>query len=264
MLGGRTLTAISAGGNHTCAIADGKAYCWGWNDYGQLGNNTTNDSTAPVAVYTTRPLAGKTITAISAGQGHSCAVADGNAYCWGSNNIGQLGTGTTSSSSCSVPVDTSGELAGKTVTFISAGYDHTCVVADGKAYCWNNSYGQLGNNSTTDSTVPVPVNTTRPLAGRTVTAISAWTFHTCTVADGNAYCWGSNNSGNWATALPPTRRSPSPWTRPGRWPDARSPRSASAGTTPARSPMRGSTAGASTTPGSRAITAPPTLRCRWR
>ena len=72
-------------------MADGKAYCWGFNGDGQLGNNTTTDSSLPVAVDTSGPLAGKTVTAISAGYWHSCAVADGRASCWGDNLEGQLG-----------------------------------------------------------------------------------------------------------------------------------------------------------------------------
>ena len=200
VLADKSVTAISARmrNANTCAVADGQAYCWGGNFYGELGNNSTTDSAVPVAVDTSGVLADKTVTAISAGQSHACAVADGRAYCWGYNPWGQLGNNTTTNSTVPVEVDTSGVLAGKTITAISAGASHTCAVADGQAYCWGfNAYGQLGNNSATDSAVPVPVavDTSGVLAGKTITAISAGAYYTCVVADGRAYCWGSNRSG---------------------------------------------------------------------
>ena len=196
-LAGRTVTAITAGGFHSCAVAEGKAYCWGYNSNGQLGDNTTTTSKVPVAV-TAAPgvLAGKTATALAAGYMHSCAVADGKAYCWGNNSAGQLGDNTTTTSKVPVAVDTTGPLAGRTVTSIAAGYWHSCVVAEGRASCWGyNNAGQLGNNSTTNATVPVAVDTTGPLAGRTVTAIAAGYWHSCAVADGRASCWGYNGDG---------------------------------------------------------------------
>ncbi len=197
VLAGKRITAISAGRGHSCTVADGKAYCWGDNAPGQLGNNSTTDSKVPVAVDTGGVLAGKTVTAISAGAGHSCAVAEGLAYCWGNNANGRLGNGGTTESTVPVAVDTGGVLAGRTITAISTGYRHSCVVADGKAYCWGeNVTGALGNNSTTDSWVPVAVKAdSGPLAGKTITAISAGQRHSCAVADGKAYCWGENGEG---------------------------------------------------------------------
>ena len=88
-----------------------------------------------------------------------CAVADGNAYCWGRNNNGQVGHNAIGNAPQPVAVDTSGVLGGKTVTALEAGMFHTCGVADGKAYCWGyNNNGQFGDNSTTyQSKVPVAV-----------------------------------------------------------------------------------------------------------
>ena len=130
----------------------GRAASWGDNQYGQLGNNSTAGSAVPVAVDTAGVLAGKTVTAISTGSYHSCAVADGRVYCWGNNGYGQLGNNTTTDSSVPVAVNTDGVLAGRTVIAISTGAYHSCAVADGKAYCWGyNGDGQLGNNSTTGS-----------------------------------------------------------------------------------------------------------------
>lgn len=192
-INGQPVTAISAGRSHTCAVAGGKAYCWGDNDNGQLGNNSTTDSPVPVAVDTAGAMTG-TVTAISAGAAHSCAVAGGKAFCWGDNSYGGLGNNSTSPSLLPVAVDTSGVLTAP-VTAISAGNAHTCATAGGKAYCWgNNKYGQLGNNTTTDSPVPVAVDTSGVLTGA-VSTISAGNGVTCAVAGGAAFCWGDNGSG---------------------------------------------------------------------
>lgn len=140
------------------APTTGRLAGWGYNAFGQLGDRTTNDSSVPVTVDGAGHLTGKRLAAISAGRNHSCAIADGAAYCWGANDESQLGTGNTSLSSTPVPVDTSSGLQGKTVTAISAGRRHSCAVADGSAYCWgDNGFLQLGTESPAASTVPVAV-----------------------------------------------------------------------------------------------------------
>src|SRR5690606_41023107 len=126
-------------------------YCWGSGSSGKLGNGSTDSSSVPVAVSTSGVLAGKTVTDISVGSSSACAIADGSAYCWGQNIVGGLGNGSRVDSSVPVAVSTSGVLAGKTVTDISAG-QHACAVADGEAYCWGSgNSGRLGNGSTDSS-----------------------------------------------------------------------------------------------------------------
>ena len=105
------VTSISAGGAHTCALADGQAYCWGDNTNGQLGNNSTTQSLVPVAVNTSGVLAGKTVTSISAGNSHTCALADGQAYCWGVNTNGRLGNNSTTQMFIPTSVSIFSELA---------------------------------------------------------------------------------------------------------------------------------------------------------
>ena len=81
--------------NHSCLLRNGKAFCWGDDTYGELGNNTTTTTpqSTPVAVYTGGVLSGLTLVQISAGQDWTCALAStGNAYCWGNNSIASAAT----------------------------------------------------------------------------------------------------------------------------------------------------------------------------
>ena len=187
---------ISVGSYFSCAIASGTAYCWGSNESGRLGNNSITDVKIPTAVTAAAVLAGKSVTAISASSNHTCVIASGAAYCWGYGDYGKLGDGSEQTFTTPVAVSTTGVLAGKTVTAISAGYNHTCAIANGAVYCWGlNGQGQLGNSSTVNSSVPVAVTATGVLAGKTVTAITAGSNHTCAIASGAVYCWGYNESG---------------------------------------------------------------------
>jgi alpha-tubulin suppressor-like RCC1 family protein len=202
-MSGKTVLSISSGGYHSCVIAsDNLAYCWGANDSGgQLGDNTAvSQSTVPVKVYnTTGSLNGKTILSITTGFYHSCVIASDNlAYCWGDNGSGQLGNNSTTASNVAVPVNTAVALSGKTLLSIAAGYGHTCAIAsDSKVYCWGlNDHGQLGDGSTTNSLVPVVVNTTGVLSGKSIVSIMIGYQHTCVIAsDSRTYCWGLNNYG---------------------------------------------------------------------
>jgi len=211
---GKKITAISAGGYHTCAItteAINNVYCWGWNAVGQLGNASTTGSNTPVAVSTVGVLIGKTITEIDAGDSHTCALTSdvtNNAYCWGRNLESQLGNASTTSSNIPVAVSTVGVLIGKTITEIDAGDSHTCALtsdATNNAYCWGrNLEGQLGNASTTSSNIPVAVSTVGVLIGKTITEIDAGGYHTCAItteAINNVYCWGWNAVGQLGNAL---------------------------------------------------------------
>ncbi len=197
VLSGKTIKQISTGLWNSCAIAsDNNAYCWGSST---LGNNSVAASTVPVAVSTAGVLSGKTVKSISTFLGHKCVIASDNlAYCWGPNSNGMVGDNSTTQRLVPVAVNTAVALNGKTIKSIYVGSYHTCVIAsDNLAYCWGlNSDGQLGNNSTTRSLVPVAVNTTGVLSGKTIVSISAGGAHTCVVtSDANNYCWGRNVAG---------------------------------------------------------------------
>lgn len=186
--------SVAVGYYHTCAVTnEGLAYCWGINDNGQLGNNSTTNSNKPVAVNTDGALNGKTIKSITVGDYNSCAIdTDNLAYCWGLNSSGQLGNNSTTSSS--VPVAVS--MVGKAVKSISTGDNYSCAIAnDGLAYCWGlGTSGQLGNNNTINMSVPTPIYMDGVLKGLTIKSISTGAFSTCAIASDNlSYCWGKNN-----------------------------------------------------------------------
>jgi len=183
------VTAIGGGASHTCALKDGAAWCWGFNFSGQLGNNSTVDSDAPVKVSDSSGFTNSGVTAISGGGGHTCAVKDGAAWCWGDNHIaGQLGNNSFTDSHA--PVAVWGLDSG--VSVIDAGGQHTCALKGGGISCWGHDWaGQLGNNDTARSLVPVAVW----VLASGVTAITAGSNHTCAIRDGLAWCWGYNSTG---------------------------------------------------------------------
>jgi alpha-tubulin suppressor-like RCC1 family protein len=208
VLAGKTVSKVAVNGDQTCVVADGKAYCFGDTYEGALGNGVTarTNQTTPIAVDASGVLAGKTVTDITVGGYYAyygCVIADGKAYCWGINTSeGRLGDGSTANRPTPVAVSTSGVLAGKTVTDISAYEYHVCVVADGGAYCWGgNGNGSLGNGTTNISTTPVAVTSTGALAGKTVTAVAAGDYHTCGIASGKAYCWGDSSQGTLGNGM---------------------------------------------------------------
>ena len=185
--------AVATGDSHTCVLLnDQTIQCWGYNDYGQLGNGTTNDSSTPVTVS---GISTATAIAVSSTSnlGHSCALlSDNTIKCWGDNDYGQLGDGTTTDRSTPVLVSSI-----STATSVSVGggseEGHSCsLLSNNSVKCWgNNDYGQLGDGTTTDRSTPVLVS-----GISTAIAVSAGFRHTCALlSDSTVQCWGYNNQG---------------------------------------------------------------------
>jgi alpha-tubulin suppressor-like RCC1 family protein len=152
-------TAVSAGDAFACALLSGGAIqCWGYNSDGELGNGTTTiNSTTPVAVSNINNA-----TAVSAGYESACALlSGGTVQCWGDNSYGELGNGTTTSSSTPVTVSNINSAIAVSAGSDSAG-GHAlfacALLSSGTVQCWgDNTYGELGNGTTTSSSIPVTV-----------------------------------------------------------------------------------------------------------
>jgi alpha-tubulin suppressor-like RCC1 family protein len=193
----RTAVAISAGRYHTCALLDdGSVSCWGRNFFGQLGDGTTTDRNTPTQISSLGT--DRTAVAISAGERHTCAILDdGSVSCWGGNNGGRLGDGTTTDRNTPTPTSSLG--TGRTAIAITVGEglgSHTCAILDdGSVSCWGyNTYGQLGDG--TDTLRNTPTQTSSLGTDRTAVAITAGYRHTCAILDdGSVVCWGWNNNG---------------------------------------------------------------------
>ncbi|MDX2193514.1 MAG: hypothetical protein NW201_09165 [Gemmatimonadales bacterium] len=196
---------VATGGAHTCAVsAAGAAYCWGRNDSGQLGDGTTTQRLGPVAVVA--PV-GTTFIQVAASQLYSCGVtAAGAIYCWGDNQNGQLGDGTTTQRSTPVAVAAPEGASFVQVTTGAIGF-HTCgVTVEGAAYCWGfNGNGQLGDGTTATRRL-TPVGVAAP-GGVRFSQVAAGQDHSCGVtAAGVVYCWGANGNGQLGDGTSATRR----------------------------------------------------------
>jgi len=203
-----TATAISAGWHGTCALLTGGAVnCWGRAGSGQLGNgvNVTVGDDESVTANPNVDLGGHTATAITSGRDHSCAILDdGNVSCWGANNVGQLGLGTTPANP-GATVD----LGGRMAVAIAAGYESTCAILDnGALLCWGrNDHGELGLGNTNfigDDEAASPTGLVELGAGLKATNVSLGYDSTCAVLDnGSTRCWGTGGGSYDDSSVPP-------------------------------------------------------------
>lgn len=175
----------------TCAVSQsGHVRCWGSGQHGRLGNGETEDSLVPVTVREGSGEFGG-VVGLAAGNNHVCArMSDGSLWCWGRNNNGQLGLGTSGSGTdVSLPTQVPGLTGVDQV--VAAGF-RTCVRMGGAAKCWGqNLFGQVGDGTTVQKNAPTDV------LGLTQAAhLSIAQNHGCALLlDGRAACWGFNNFG---------------------------------------------------------------------
>lgn len=208
--GGIEWTQLSLGRISTCGLAvDGIAYCWGTNQRGEIGVDT-------VPLLTNSLLPRKVLDGevkfrqVVAGWLHACGIATtGQTFCWGDNNVGQLGNGTADTLPRRIPTLVAG---GHSFVQLTLSAKHSCgITTDGAAYCWgNNQFGQLGDGTTTDRHQPTRVSGdiafAQIAAGSGFAGVSSavapsprtpgGVAHTCALTPaGGAFCWGWNANG---------------------------------------------------------------------
>lgn len=188
---------VVVGERHSCMLTtSGTVECWGDNQYGQLGIGGTTDSGFAVDVGLS------SVTSLSAGQFHTCAVSGGKVYCWGRNAARQLGiaSGESYDTPQLVPNLTS-------VTLVAAGGSFTCSVSSGQVSCWGiNDYGQRGDSSGSGGS-----ETPTTLALSEVVSVASGNAHACAVTQSpQAVCWGRNDYGQLGNGASTVNPNPAP------------------------------------------------------
>lgn len=214
-LGGKYVTKISAGTDHTCAVASATVYCWGNNANGQLGNGKSGlfqQEDEPVAVVRSGALTGKEIVDVSAGDAFTCALAsDGTVACWGKGENGRLGNGSTTDKNTPTAIYTAGAMNGKKGRKLAKASGSTmCVVSTtGVPYCWgygiddgtalpSGSSSEVKCSSSSPTSVPSTTasstffSNTKPtlVSGAILAAVDGDDYVTGLGSNGQAYYWG--------------------------------------------------------------------------
>jgi alpha-tubulin suppressor-like RCC1 family protein len=191
---GFSMSPQSGGGSHQCAImTDSTVACWGYNASGQLGNNTIANQSIGTFVRKADGSKISSVTSLALSWLNSCAVTNGEIYCWGDNAYYQGGLGSTTDSwlATKVPGITD-------AVQVNSGVYHTCArLADGRVKCWGlNDNGQIGINTLVTQTTPAFVLDTTGTGHLTgVSDITLGSKHTCAIKNGGVFCWGDNAYG---------------------------------------------------------------------
>jgi len=175
-----------------CAITAAGDWCWGDDEYGELGDGQKDTELCVPMITMTSPT-------IALGGSHSCSVAGGRVVCWGANDYGQLGDGSMNASL--TPVGNA--LTG--VTSVCAGFVHTCAVtSSGALFCWGlSSVGQVGDGTHETRSKPTAI------LDKGVATVTCGSFHTCALMSSGAItCWGANQFGQLGDGTFDSRNSP--------------------------------------------------------
>ncbi len=212
---------VAAGEDHVCALVefpndDRALYCWGVNDYRQLGIGNPSDdpaivgdeipgyvysggrpyATLPVEVLPSGDFTNTNVELISSGVRHTCAVESGTMFCWGSGNSGRLGNGDTDDRNLPTEVSAQNGFLNQNVTAISVGDRHTCAIESGVVYCWGSaSDGRVGQPEESSYLTPQVVSPGVDFINSGVQSVAAGSSHTCALKTGVVHCWGSGSSG---------------------------------------------------------------------
>jgi alpha-tubulin suppressor-like RCC1 family protein len=202
--------SVVAGSAHFCGVtSEGDIYCWGDNQWGQLGTGSTLSSpTAPVRIASNQRF-----RQVAAGSVNTCALTtDGYPYCWGSDASGSMGDATTRDRCVGAPCATEPMpvAIGHRFDSLTVGFEHACGIERGRAFCWGRAdVGQLGAvakakcESIECSRTPLLVDDTL-----TFSAVSSRGMHTCGLASAGLFCWGDSRSlgGGVADSVTMSRR----------------------------------------------------------
>jgi alpha-tubulin suppressor-like RCC1 family protein len=188
------VTSLATGLLHSCAVvAGGEVYCWGSNRYAALGRGTKDELAHPAPEL----IASLRATRVHCGMNFTCAeTAERTVACWGTNDMGQLGDGTTLDTNLPQPITSIDD-----VDSVSTGSRHACAVVidafdDREVYCWGyNDHGQLGQKTGL-------VSSPRRIPGLTgVREVVTGDSHTCAILEGgDVKCWGANDQGQLGVA----------------------------------------------------------------
>lgn len=202
-------TTVAAGADFSCVVVSGAVKCWGGNSVGQLGRGTT--STFEVTPATISSLSSG-VTAVAAGGQTACAIKSGDVYCWGNNNVGQVGDGTVTNRSAPVLI-TLPLGAAHSATDVSVGDMNACAINDrrgshqvGQLFCWGyNGDGEVGDNTQTDRHSPAgPISTNTDSNAHQWIMVSCGGTHTTGISDQiedlptatpTPHGWGDNSEG---------------------------------------------------------------------
>jgi alpha-tubulin suppressor-like RCC1 family protein len=208
-MGNSGVTAVAAGEDHTCALKGGQVYCWGANDFGQLGDGTTTERITPTLVAN-GAMVNSGVTAVAVGLLHTCALKGGQVYCWGRNDDGQLGDGTTTTQRITPTLVADGAMGNSGVTAVAASGSHTCALKGGQVYCWGyNIYGQLGDGTTTNYRTTPTLVADGAMGNSGVIAVAAGGWRTLGLKDTTClFAWGYNSNGQLGDGTATNRTTP--------------------------------------------------------